>query len=80
MSNPALVVATLSIGTMDNAEVAAANNALSGFGRVAKQNMAYEKMLDLSLIDKDGYALNKEILLDALSFVINRRIATGTFI
>jgi len=77
--NPVLVVTSLSLQRLDNSQLAAANNALNGFGKIHPQNLAYDKMKELSLIKDDGTAYDKDILLSALSFEVNSRVKAGTF-
>ena len=70
----------ITLRNMDNLILAAANNALNGFGRIAQGNIAYEQFKDFSLIREDGSPKGGDVLLDALAFVINERIENGSFV
>ncbi len=77
--DPVFVTTILTLKKLDNDILASANLGISGFGKIGKFNLAYEKMKDLSLIDEDGYAKEKETLLKALSHIINERVKAGLF-
>lgn len=79
MDKQLLAVTVMALERMDNIVLAAANNGLTGFGRLNERNLAYKPFLDASLIREDGVAYDKETLLDALSFEINRRVENKTF-
>ena len=80
MDNPLLIASILSVRGLDNNTIAAANNALSGFGKVSKANLAFDTMKDINLIRENGKPYDSESLLDALSFVIQERLEAGTFV
>ena len=80
MSNKAVAaVFVLALERFDNSTLAALNNAVMGFGRVAKANKAYVPTLEAKLIDEDGNPFELEALRDASSFEVNRRVNAGTF-
>jgi len=74
------IVTVLALGPMDNLVLAAANNALNFTGKIAARNAAFESMYNANLIKDDGSPYDKESLLDALSYEINRRVDAGTFV
>ncbi len=80
MNNELLTVTVLSLKEIDNFTLAVANNALNGFGKIGAGTLAYKTFFDLKLIDEGGLAYEKEILLNALSFVINDRVEKGLFV
>ena len=70
----------INLRKLSNTEVAAANNAITGFGRIDKQNVSYESLLDLDLIDDNGKPKdNKDALEKALSLTIQERLESGKF-
>lgn len=80
MSNKIVVAAfVLALERFDNSTLAALNNAVTGFGRVAKANKAYAPALEAQLIDEDGKPVEPEALRDAASFEVGRRVEAGTF-
>lgn len=74
-----IAVYIMALKGMDNDTLAAANNALNGFGQIMSGNQAYGPMKEAGLILEDGTPEASE-LLDALSFEVNRRVKDGTFV
>lgn len=75
-----ITVATISLrlDRFTDIEVAAMNNALSGFGHVPKGNLSFSLAKDLLLIDENGKPLgDAEDFLEALSYQIHKRPAFG---
>ncbi len=80
VANPTLVAAfVLALERFDNPTLAALNNAVQGFGNVAKQNRAYGPALEAQLIEEDGKPVELEALRDASAFEVNRRVKAGMF-
>ncbi len=75
MKNLLLVFTIMTLNKMNNDIIAAANNALTGFDRIAPENLAFKTMKEAVLIREDGCPSDSESLLAALSFEINRRSA-----
>ena len=73
-------VTIIAIREMDNLVLAAANNILSFSDKVPQNNLAYQALRDAGLLRDDGTPADKETLLAALSFEINRRCDAGTFV
>lgn len=80
MNKQLLVVTIIALQRMDNNTLAAANNALTGFGKIGRGCLAFEPMKDAALIREDGRPADNETLLAGLSFEINRRVEAGTFV
>ncbi|MCP4394872.1 MAG: hypothetical protein GY804_11500 [Alphaproteobacteria bacterium] len=80
MNTYVLASTIFTLRNMKNDVIAFANNGLTGFGRLAEQNLAFSEFRKYNLIDKNGKPLDEEVLLDALSFVINERVKAGTFV
>ncbi len=78
--NPVLISTMMSLDALDNLTLSAANLALNFFGVIDKNNISFATMLKLSLIKEDGKAHDHEILLEALSRVINERVGDGSFV
>ncbi len=62
-----------------NRELAALNNAVTGFGSVAEANHGYQRAFDTLLIRKDGKPHDKDVLEAAMSMEINARVAARTW-
>lgn len=73
-------VIALTISKMSNDILAASNLALTGFDRIAPENLAFETMKKAGLIQEDGKAVAKKELLSALTFEIDKRVRDGTFL
>ncbi len=69
----------VTLETWDNADLAALNNSLHGFGKVAEGCRAYKAALTAGLLQKNGHPTAKEELLRAVSHVICKRLDAGTF-
>lgn len=63
---------------LSNDELAAGNNAINGFGKMASSNLVFAKFKRLSLIREDGRPL-PDCLGECLSREVNRRVAEGSF-
>ena len=79
MTTPTTALEAMSLRTFSDGELAALNNALTGFGHVPEQNIGYKRAVDGSLLKLSGHPWDKESLLTALSFEINRRVDAGTW-
>lgn len=77
--SPLLVTTVMSVESLDNTKLAAANNVINTIGRVPKDCLAHQHLLDLSLIEESGKPRDLETLSQALAFVVNRRVETGVF-
>ena len=71
-------VIVLRIHEFNDITLAALYNAVSGFGRIPEQNIAYQKALKIGLITADGKPVEREQLERACESEINRRIEAGT--
>lgn len=80
MSSPFAAVIALQLKELNNDDLSAANNAVTGFGRVAQGNRAYSKLLELGLIRESGSPVDVEALGQALNFEIQQRLEAGTFV
>jgi len=80
MNNPIIAVTILTLKRLENGILSAAYNALTGFDKIAIQNMAYDSFLELSLIQEDGIPTDGDSLLKAMDFVIDERVKDGSFI
>lgn len=79
MPTPLAALFVLKLKDFDNSALAALNNAIQGFGRLAPSNTAFTKALEAGLIDENGKPVELQSLIDASSFEVNRRITAGTF-
>lgn len=79
MSNPLTATTAITIRTLSNDELAAANNAIQEFGRVPKENIAHEKLVKLKIIKDNGNPWDAESTQDAFAYEVNRRVKAGTF-
>ena len=70
-------VTAMALRRMPNFTLAAANNGITGFGKVP--NGVRKDLLDADLINDDGTPKDSESLLAALSLVINERVEMGMF-
>ena len=77
--NILLAVITLSLERISNDALAAANLALTGFGDIPKINRGHDALFEAGLINEDGQP-KTELLGQALSFEINRRLDAGTWV
>lgn len=78
--NAMAAVVALTLESAENAILAAANNALTGFGEIPKQTLAYEWFLSKNLIKPTGGpTFDLEVVLSALNNVINKRVEAGLF-
>ena len=73
-------VVAMALEKMENGVLAAANLALTGFQKIALQNIAYKPFLSASLIKESGQTtFDLGVVINALAYVINARVAAGTF-
>lgn len=79
MPNPLAALFLLKLQSFDNAALAALNNAVQGFGRLAPSNTAFTQALQAGLIDEHGKPVELQSLIDASSTEVNRRVSAGTF-
>ena len=80
MNTQVAAVLVLAVEQLPNPSLAALNSAIiTGFGRVAETNTAYQEALDANLIDASGVPLELEELKGACSLEINRRVEAGAF-
>ena len=72
----------LSLKNFTNEELAAFNLSITGFGKINKLNKAYSKALNCSFINIDGNPESglKELLIEASSYEVNRRVKEGIFV
>jgi len=77
--SPLTVTTAMALENMPNDVIAAGNNAITGFGSVGKECIAYQPFLDAVLIREDGRPCDAESLGEALDFVISQRVMAGTF-
>lgn len=80
MNNKLLEVTIIVLSIKSNDVLAAAFLALTVFGRIPPENLAFEAMKDAVLIRENGQPFDGETLLAALSFEINRRADEDTFV
>jgi hypothetical protein len=77
--NPLFLAVVISIQKQSNDVLAAACLALDGFGYISQGNRAFGQFTELGLINKSGNPVDGEVLLDVISFEVNRRVGLGTF-
>lgn len=80
MKNALLAPTIIMLSKMNNDIIAAANNALTGFGRIVPENLAFTTMKGANLIREDGRPFDDETLLAALSFETNRQVNEDIFV
>jgi hypothetical protein len=61
---------------MDNITIVVAYNALTGWGAIEHDSHAYQPFFEAVLIRENGIPHDRESLLSALEFEINRRLKT----
>lgn len=71
----------VALESWDNGSLAALNLALAWEGRPVPQvNLAFEIGVKAALLRADGWPHDRETLRDALAYVINERIANGSWV
>ena len=74
MNVPLATTSVMVLEPFFDAELAALNNAITGFGKVGEENIAFKRARDSNLIQENGVPHDLESLEAALSFEINRRL------
>jgi len=72
-------VVRMALEAFENIELAAFNNAVTGWGRVEKENLAYKRAVDAALIEPSGSVHSPDLMKRALAGEIRRRVDAGTF-
>ena len=76
---PTVKTLAITLRQASNEHLAALYNALCGFGTVSPLNSGYKWALECGLIDEAGVPLAKDVLIDAMSIEVVRRIEAGEF-
>lgn len=74
-----IIVTAITLRNFSNNEIAALNLAVTGWGRVAPENMAYKKSIKCALIRADGFVHDVWTMTRACAYEITRRMDAGTF-
>lgn len=69
----------MALEDVSNHELAAMNNAIQSFGKLATSNMAFETAVKLQLVKPNGEPFELEALQLACAREVNRRVDAGTF-
>lgn len=79
-SIPALKAAVwVNLEDMDNLILSTANICLQTTGEIKKETLAYQPFVDAGFIKDEKLIVPKDIILDCVSGIINKRINEGEF-
>ena len=80
MTEMLTAVYALGLVRLADIELAVMNNALTGFGRMDPVNIGFQRAVELQLVQPNGLPHERDSLLRALAYEIQRRIDEGRFI
>ena len=79
LTDATLKTLAITLRQASNEHLAALYNDLCGFDTVSPLNSGYQWTLECGLIDEAGVPLAKDLLIDAMSAEVIRRIEAGEF-
>jgi hypothetical protein len=78
--DPVTAVIAMLLHDFPNTELAALNRSVQVSGTVSPKNIGFQRAQNAGLIDDTGKPVDLEALRDALAFMVDKRVAAGTFV